>query len=810
MKFPPSSLLLPALTAVLFTLPPYTRAGQTDIKAPEESGEFGSTVTILPNGNIVVTDPFLYAPGFMYDVGAVYLYSPAGVLISTLTGSHRGDHVGMGGVKVLANGNYVVLSHLWNRGTGAVTWGNRDTGVSGVVSAENSLTGAGFGDMEAGGSAGVTALSNGNYVVSARYWSNGGNAGAGAVTWGNGAVGTAGVISSANSLVGSIINDQVGTVTGLKNGDYVVTCPQWSNGGARNAGAVVWCDGGTGRRGPVSTENALFGTAAQSRVGGGDLSLGGPVVELANGNFVVVSPQWSDGTVPGAGAVTWCPAGGGLIGPVSGANSLIGSSPGDLAGGGGMDTGTTARPKGDVIPLSDGNYAVASPLWDKPGAENSGAVMWCDGSAGMAGRISAAGSLTGATAGDCIGGGGMAALANGHYAVCSPLWNRTSEFGSGAVTHVIGGGPLSGTVSAENSLVGTGPESYLTVLANGNYVVCSPQWHNRPAAFRAGAVTWCDGGAGLIDVVSAANSLVGTSLDDHVGADTMEGSRRHPGVVALGNGNYVVRSVLWDKGDIPDAGAVTWCGGTRGRTGPVGAANSLTGSTAEDRIGEVTALSDGNYVAGSPYWDAGGAADAGAVAWCDGTAGRTGEISTANSIAGSKKDDLVGRDGVEALNGGYYVFSSRYWKGTGAKDSGAVTLGKSGGGTAGLIDLTNSILGTGFPYVAAPYYGASFSGNLIAAGRPRSNSVGVFSYTAQSGPAPFGENGGEPQAERLADGRMRITFKALPGAEYLLQRSTDLEAWTPGLPFTAGPDGTILWLDEAPSPGRAYYRLKAP
>ena len=46
------------------------------------------------------------------------------------------------------------------------------------------------------GYGGVTALSNGNYVVRSRYWHNGAVANAGAATWGNGAAGVSGTISA--------------------------------------------------------------------------------------------------------------------------------------------------------------------------------------------------------------------------------------------------------------------------------------------------------------------------------------------------------------------------------------------------------------------------------------------------------------------------------------------------------------------------------------------------------------------------------------------------------------------------------------
>ena len=61
--------------------------------------------------------------------------------------------------------------------------------------------------------------SNGNYVVADSQW----NGAEGVVTWGSGASGVTGVVSADNSLVGSSANDQVGTRdTALTNGNYVV------------------------------------------------------------------------------------------------------------------------------------------------------------------------------------------------------------------------------------------------------------------------------------------------------------------------------------------------------------------------------------------------------------------------------------------------------------------------------------------------------------------------------------------------------------------------------------------------------------
>src|SRR5262249_28074612 len=111
-------------------------------------------------------------------------------------------------ITLLSNGNYVVASPSWNSGRGAVTWGSGTAGVSGTVDASNSLTGANPGDSVGIGtvnsrSGGVTALSNGNYVVLSPRW----NGGRGAATWGSGTAGVSGVVSASNSLTGANPND---------------------------------------------------------------------------------------------------------------------------------------------------------------------------------------------------------------------------------------------------------------------------------------------------------------------------------------------------------------------------------------------------------------------------------------------------------------------------------------------------------------------------------------------------------------------------------------------------------------------------
>jgi hypothetical protein len=782
---------------VIGTMQPVVAATQIDIVGPAGSGAFGTSVTVLPNGNIVVTDPF-YDDGATEDVGAVYLYNgETGALISTLTGSTAGDRVGSDAygnprVTVLSNGNYVVGSPAWHNGAaaeaGAVTWGDGTTGVSGVVSAANSLVGGSAEDRIGGG---VRALGNGNYVVYSAVWDNGPSQSAGAVTWGDGTTGITGVVSEANSLVGSAPGDQLAAmgVRVLVNGNYVVPSPFWDNGTVTDVGAVTWGDGTTGISGVVSEANSLVGSAAGDQVG-----IAG-VTALSNDNYVVSSPTWHNNGAAYAGAATWGDGTTGITGVVSEANSLVGSTANDgvyrvtalsngnyVVSSSGWDYGAIAdvgaATWGDgmtgitgpvsaasslvgstaydrvgyfgTIALSNGNYVVLSPYWDHGAVTDAGAVTWGDGTTGIASVVSEANSLVGSTANDLVGSWGVTPLSNGNYVVVSPYWDNGTISAAGAVTWGNGTAGTSGEVSEANSLVGSAPGdqvgyvshsiSGVTALSNGNYVVPSPFW-DCGSITNAGAATWGDGAAGTSGEVSEANSLVGSTPGDQIGYVSDYG----PGVGALSNGNYVVRSPLWDNGAVVDTGAATWGDGTTGAVGAVSEANSLVGSTAGDRVGYVSgantgfkALSNGNYLISSRYWDNGGTVDAGAATWGNGTSGTTGPVSAANSLVGSTAGDQVGYYSdytpMYALSNGDYAVASAYWDNGAIADAGAVTWGNGTTGTAGPITADNSVLGTAAGGGSSMMWWGGYDSvnHQLVVGRPAENIVTLFRLTGPS------------------------------------------------------------------------------
>ncbi|MEN0048397.1 MAG: T9SS type A sorting domain-containing protein, partial [Bacteroidota bacterium] len=634
-----------------------------------------SGIKVLSNGNFVISSP-QWNNGNNDNAGAVTWGNAttgvSGVVSSSnsLVGSTANDRVGL--VFVLPNGNYLIRSVFWDSGAvsdvGAVTWGNGATGTNGVISSSNSLVGSSASDEL--GSRSIIILSNSNYIVVTSNWDNGSISNVGAVTWGNGSVGTSGVVSSSNSLIGSAVNDEIGFggITELANGNYVVNSFRWDNNGVQNAGAVTWGDGTSGVSGVVSSSNSLVGSSAFDQVGS--------IIALTNGNYVISTPGWNNGSTGDVGAVTWADGTMGLSGIVSSSNSLIGSTAGDFI---------------EAKALNNGNYLLTSSRWDNEGITDAGIVTWVNGIVGASGVVSSSNSLVGSTAADRVGSGGITVLTNGNYVVSSPAWDNGSTPDVGAVTWGDGMSGRSGVISSSNSLIGSTTADQvgsngITGLINGNYVVSSSNWDDGTAS-NTGAVTWCNGSSGTTGVVSSNNSLVGDSNSDQVGSD---------GIFALTNGNYVVRSLNWDDGTISNAGAVTWGDGSSGTTGVVSSSNSLVGSSSNDELAGdgIKVLSNGNYVVISPFWDNGNKLNAGAVTWGNGSSGTMGFVSSNNSLVGGSSFNQVGFDGVTVLKNGNYVVNSSRWVNSSALSAGAVTFVDGTTGLIGAVSGDNSLIGS--------------------------------------------------------------------------------------------------------------------
>lgn len=376
---------------------------------------------------------------------------------------------------------------------------------------------------------------------------------------------------------------------------------------------------------------------------------------LSNGNFVFNDSAWNGNL----GVVTWGSGTTGVSGVISSSNSLVGSTGGDEIGNGG------------VVALTNGNYVVASPFWNN----SQGAVTWGDGTKGSSGAVTDTNSISGFTpfhqgisTGDEVGFGGVVALPSGNYVIKSPDWNGNR----GAVTWGEGTVPITGGIGADTSLIGSTAGDTIgqgvTVLANGNYVAFSSNWSNGK-----GEATWCLGTSQVNGQVSSNNSLVGINSNDFVGTS----------VTALSNDNYVVSSPHWNG----NLGAATWGSGTSGVTGTVTGSNSLTGFTPGDFVsfGGVTALTNGNYIVGSPDYGGG----YGAVTLLNGTMKFADYVRPSNSLVGSHSTDAIGVT-VVALSGGNYVVLSPNWNG----NLGAATWGNGTTGITGSISSSNSLIGS--------------------------------------------------------------------------------------------------------------------
>jgi filamentous hemagglutinin family protein len=379
-------------------------------------------VTALTNGHYVVV-----SPSFSANLGAVTWANGTQVTqgwvsssnsLTGSTGGASGDKVGSGGVTALPYGNYVVSSPEWSNTYGAATWLNGTAAISGTtVSSSNSLVGFTSNDRVSSG--GVTALSNGNYVVGSPNATNPSNYQtlSGAATWGNGSTGTSGVISASNSLMGSAYGDKVGAIVkAVGNGHYVVVTGNWNG----KMGAVTWGNGSTGIggfgiSGSISASNSLVGSTSNDYVGGdgyGTLYNGGVTV-LSNGNYVVASPRWTNGSTWFTGAVTWVDGNTGLSGAVSPGNSLVGSTVSDQLGSGGVKA------------LANGTYVVLSPSFNNGAIASAGAATW-GLSTGTTGVVTGSNSLIGSSANDLIGSGGAVALSDGRAMVASPMWDQVT------------------------------------------------------------------------------------------------------------------------------------------------------------------------------------------------------------------------------------------------------------------------------------------------------------------------------------------------------------------------------------------------
>ncbi|MBX9606883.1 MAG: filamentous hemagglutinin N-terminal domain-containing protein [Gammaproteobacteria bacterium] len=669
---------------------------------------------------------------------------PRGVIDSTnsLVGAAVGDKIGFDANNAPNNfqfvpGHYAILSPQFNGGAGAITFGDFTTGVSGVVSASNSLVGAG-----AGAGVGATGITNAGFGLGFVRSSN--NT-AGAVTFINFSAVPVGVVDASNSLVGNAPGDQVGNggINFVGGSVYAVSSPNWATlGGLTNAGAVTLVDMSTGHLmgtssaavGAVDASNSLVGTAAGDQVGsdGVDYMYTGASADF----YGVRSSHWSDGgALTDAGAITWFTLNNPLNGAVSASNSLVGSSSGDVIGEGNVSTGGIGFSSTGVYQpfnlFQNGGQAL---FFSETVNSNGGAVILLDGTTPTTGPIGIASALFGGTANDQIGSGGIF-VTQTHLVVMSPNFDDFSNADAGAVTIASLGGGLAGFVSSSNSLVGdtTGDRIGSGGISRPNtenqFIVFSPDWHGT-----TGAITYIDLDVGhlandtdFVGAVGTSNSLVGSAPGDFVGDNGLE--------LNMTGDKVLISSPDWNG----TRGAVTYLdlntglfGGTGGTlAGVIDETNSLVGRTAGDAVGSAGSdmwfgNSDTFYVVFSPLADntTASVVDAGAVTIADINSGVKGFVDDNTvSLVGTNANDRIGLGGdYQFLTGDQLLLENTQWN----SNRGALTFIDLANQSnfVGDVNASNSLVGS----TAGDNVGSSgitfLDNNLYAVRSPNWNNGG--------------------------------------------------------------------------------------
>ena len=529
--------------AALLSLPATVSAGVQLIPHGNNSPLGDRWFRTLPNGNIVVADPAFSTVGAR-NLGAVSLFRPDGTLIQRVEGAREDDALGSGGITVLDNGHYVVSSPSWGGGAfsraGAVTWGHAEQGLPATISATNSLVGDSSGDEVGGG--GVLALGNGHYLVVSRDWGAGTAVSVGAMTWARGDGSTLGPVSSGNSLIGGARGD-FGQVDLFRfpNGNAIALLPEWNNGPASNAGALLWLESTAPTIGTLSAANALVGAAA-------DDFRDALLTPTPNGNVVLSAPNWDAPNGANAGAIIVATGSLRRSGTIGSTNAFIGARQNDRLG-----SGVVHPDYRGVLALANGDLAVISPnFWS-----NSGAVHRIANAPSSVGVAGVDNMIGGRYANEYVGSGGVVPLSNGGLVVLSPrAWSQpTTRLEAGAVTIAPPGfGRIE--LSATNSTFGRAADDRwgsggAIELTDGRVLVGSPGVDDAGLA-----------NAGAISVVSASssggidpsNSWFGNTAEAGLGA--MDLFRYRPRWAALPNGEALVAVPSYSANGVTRSGVL--------------------------------------------------------------------------------------------------------------------------------------------------------------------------------------------------------------------------------------------------------------
>ena len=593
---------------------------------PGTGDQFGKSVAVLSNGNIVVTDR--YDSSIASNNGAVHLYNPlTQTLIASIYGDNANDQLGVQ-IAALPNNNFVITSLYDDVG------GVKDAGSVRLV---DGTTGIQIGSALAGdvaddhlGNMGVTVLPNNNFVIASPGDDEGGIVEAGSVRLVNGDTG----VQIGSAIVGDTAGAALGIngITVLSNNNYTIATSFDNHGSLVDVGTVKLVNGDTG----VQIGSTIAGDSNFDGYG----VFG--VTALVNNNFVIVASEDDVGGLVNAGSVRL----------VNGDTGLqIGST---ISG----DAAYDQLGQAGAYALSNNNFVIASSNADEGGIVDAGTVRLVDGTTGA--QIGS--TIAGDTANDYLGV--SATLPNSNYVISSAADDDGGLVNVGSVRLVNGatGAQIGSTITGD--AVGDGLGINTIALSNNNYVAVAA------GDFMSGLV-----GVGSVRLV---NGTTGAQIGSTIAGDNTNDQLGSGGIIALANNNYVIASPLDDVGGLNGAGSVRLMDGTTGAQ--IG--STLAGDDESDSLGYVklhshsntnigiTALSSNNFVVASEFDSEGGVVFAGSVRLVDGSTG----VQVGSTIFGSASYDMREASVTESPAGDFFILSLSLADNNGRIDSGLVRL----------------------------------------------------------------------------------------------------------------------------------------
>ncbi|KAJ4456976.1 hypothetical protein PAPYR_7609 [Paratrimastix pyriformis] len=417
------------------------------------------------------------------------------------------------------------------------------------------------------------------------------------------------VLPRQNTQIGTEAYDRVGdSYFYLPNTGNYVLYRRGDSMMSETNGWVHWCSGTTGCVGKLNEVAQLQGAGPATSTN----FICSTVTLLANDNYVVGSPTWSDGSATAAGFAMLCSGTSGCPSTVSSATALIGSGASQQEG------------VNSITGLPDGSYIVTS----------QSAITHCSPT-GCNGTVPTSDSLTGfGTAKRYI-----TVLSTGEYVVSCPQCVVGGVAGGFVARCGMDGTGCKGPISAQTGLVGT-------VAGGGIRSVIPPS--------RTIIVIPCACSVGTSDFSAVGLERPGanrTPMSTHKGARLLCKFGLMGNYVAeVANASLVVSYEGFDGGK----GGVFWFSATDPVIGTVSAAMGLTGDSTDQKIGAgaIYVTPNKDYVS---Y-----ASATRILTWCPGATGCRGvTVSIANTVTG-----IPAASGVPILTAraaGDYLFFGNGW-----------------------------------------------------------------------------------------------------------------------------------------------------